>query len=75
MKYNWVIVHESDDETGNPTCWSAQIDSEQYGKYVWITHNSKGLYDVEVKPFDDFNVLVSCKSLASAKRWVTMNIH
>lgn len=76
MKYNWEIVHESDDEkTGEPTCWAAQIDSEQHGKYVWITLNANGLYDVEVKPFDDFNVLVSCKSLTSAKRWVTMNIH
>lgn len=75
MKYSWEIIHESDDEeTGEATCWAAQVNSERYGKFVWITLKANGLYDVEVKPFDDFKVLVSCKSLTSAKRWVTMNI-
>ena len=31
-------------------------------------------YNIEVIPSGDVKVLAECKSLASAKRWVTMNL-
>lgn len=75
MEYIWEIIHECDDEvTGEPSNWAAEVNSERYGKFVWISHNANGQYDVEVRPHGEFKVLVSCKSLASAKRWVAMNI-
>ena len=67
----WKIIHECDDEYGNPTQWCKEINHPKYGKYVWI--NDMGNYfNVEV----DYGVvgfveLVECKSLESAKRWVT----
>lgn len=72
-KLNWVIIHDSDEEDGTPTCWYTEINHSRYGKFVWITLNPKGCYDVEVN-LGEFIALKSCKSLASAKRWVTMNL-
>ena len=69
-KLSWKIIHECDDEdTGEPTCWSAVIDNPMYGKYVWITKDDS--YNVEVLDNGEFKVLKKCKSLISAKRWVT----
>lgn len=77
MKVNWDIIHECDDEDGNPTCWATEINHPKYGKYVWISKNSDNHYDVEVN-YDSFNSsftkLVTCKSLTSAKRWTTKNL-
>lgn len=47
MKNEWRVVHEMDDENGNPTCWAMQINN-RFGKFVWITLNHKNYYDVEV---------------------------
>ena len=81
MKREWQIVPEGNTEIGDkPTCWSLEINSERYGKYVWITgmldHDEETIlyYNVEVIPSGDVRVLAECKSLASAKRWVTMNL-
>lgn len=79
-KKQWEIIHDMDDEeTGEPTGWSLEINHEKHGKYVWITLNEKGKYNVEVDCYygtmlDDFKVLAECNSLSSAKRWVTMNL-
>lgn len=74
-KNQWEIIHDMDDEeTGEPTGWSLEINHEKHGKYVWITLNEKEKYNVEVKVLDDFKVLAECKSLSSAKRWVTINL-
>lgn len=35
-KLKWKIIHESDDEDGNPTQWSTEINHPKYGKYCWI---------------------------------------
>lgn len=68
----WNIIHEMDDEeTGKATCWSSEINHEKYGKYVWITLDNTNKYNVEISSDDDFKVLKSCKSLTSAKRWVS----
>lgn len=79
-KNNWAIVHESDTDSGKPTCWALEINSEKYGKYVWITGVLAGdeetiiEYDIDVIPVEHVYTLKTCKSLASAKRWVSMNL-
>lgn len=71
----WNIIHEMDDEeTGNPTCWAAEIDSLEYGKFIWITLDDLDRYNVEISKDEELKTLVSCKSLSSAKRWVTRYI-
>lgn len=71
-KLRWRIIHECDDEEGNPVQWSAEINHKKYGKYCWI--NDMGDYfNVEVN-YGGFIELVQCKSLASAKRWVATQL-
>ena len=74
MKREWEIIHDSDDEEGNPTCWFTSIDNKKYGKRCWISDNGEG-FDIEV----DFNTkviitIMTCKTLTSAKRWVSRNL-
>ena len=67
-KLTWNIVHECDDEEGNPVQWATEINHPKYGKYCWI--NDMGDYfGVEVD-YGGFTELFKCKSLISAKRWV-----
>ena len=79
-KREWEIVHEGDTDSGKPTCWALEINHERYGKYVWITgvldrdEETIIQFNVEVIPYSDVKTLVECKSLTSAKRWVTMNL-
>ena len=70
---NWEIVEESNDDNGNPTVWANTIENDRYGKYCWITFDWNN-YVVEVSSLSQFIVLARCKSLSSAKRWVTMNL-
>ena len=85
MKNKWEIIHEGDTDSGKPTSWSLEINHERYGKYVWITgvldHDEETIiqYNVEVARYYDsvlneMKILVECKSLTSAKRWVTINL-
>lgn len=80
MKKNWEIVHEADLDDGSPAQWALEINDEAYGKYVWISgllDNDDNIirYDVEVIPHTmDSITLAKCKSLTSAKRWVTMHL-
>ena len=68
----WEIIHECDDEEGNPTQWVLEILHPVYGRFCWI--NDMGDYfGIEVD-LGDFTELKQCKSLTSAKRWVTMNL-
>ena len=71
-KLKWEIVHDCDDENGNPTCWATEINHSQHGKYVWINAIDSE-FAVEVDN-NGFNELMRCKSLVSAKRWVSMNL-
>ena len=72
MKNQWVIIHECDTDDEKSTQWCLEINHYKYGKYCWI--NDMGDYfGVEVE-FGDFVELKQCKTLASAKRWVTMNL-
>lgn len=70
IKHTWNIVHDCDGENGEPTCWSKEILHPNYGRFVWIAENTDGGFDVIV----DIGTVITCKSLASAKRWVAMNI-
>lgn len=75
MKRTWEVVHDCDGEDGEPTCWVSVINHSKYGKYVWISQNSKEQFDVEVSYHSDTVAsIMQCKSLISAKRWVSMNI-
>lgn len=69
-KLTWKIIHESDDEYGDPTQWYTEINHPKYGKYCWI-NDMYDYFTVEVDyDYGDFTELARCKSLASAKRWV-----
>lgn len=72
-KNKWEIIHDADTEEGEPTTWSMEINHEKYGKFVWVCQYDINDFRVEVD-LGDFVELVTCKSLASAKRWVTMNL-
>lgn len=73
MKNNkWEIIHDADNEDGTPTCWVKEIYHSRYGRFVWISKTKEG-FAVEVKRDDEFSVLVNCKTLTSAKRWVSTN--
>jgi hypothetical protein len=81
MKNKWEIIHESDTDSGRPTSWALEINHERYGKYVWITgvldYDEETIisYDVEVcYSGNDFITLKQCRSLTSAKRWVSTNL-
>jgi len=76
MKKTWEIVHDCDTEWGTPTSWVKEINSERYGKYVWISESNDG-FEIEYdKGENDSSIIIvkTCKSLASAKRWVSVNI-
>ncbi len=62
----WHIIHECDTENGTPTQWSKEIN----GQYVYIELTYNNTYDVVAND----TVLKNCKSLTSAKRWVTTNL-
>lgn len=74
QRKNWEIVHECNDVENNPTCWALKINHRSYGRYVWISQYGDADYTVEVIPYGETIELVHCKSLTSAKRWVTMNL-
>ena len=74
MKNKWEVINECDDEEGNHTCWSMKIDHEKYGRFVWCTLNSTGKYNIEANSDGFYKTLCQCKTLTSAKRWVTSNI-
>ena len=72
MKRTWNVVHECDGEDGNPTQWSTEINHPKYGRFCWINDIGNG-FNVEVD-YGGIIELAKCKSLASAKRWVAMNL-
>ncbi len=76
-KLQWEIIHECDMDDGTPTQWCAEINHPKYGKYCWINDMGSELtekgFEVEVN-YGGFVTLVQCKSFASAKRWVAMNL-
>ena len=70
----WKILHDCDTDTGEPTCFTTEVNSEMYGKYIWLTENKDGNWDVEFDNGSKFIVLKTCKTVLSGKRWVARNL-
>lgn len=73
MKLKWSVCEDMNDDDENPTGWASEINHPIYGRFVWITLHPNG-YAVECERFGECETLIVCKSLASAKRWVSMNL-
>lgn len=69
MRRKWEIVPEMDLDDGTPTEWALKVAD---GKFYWIDEMSDGTFNIIAT--DAHTVLMNCKSLASAKRWVTRNV-
>lgn len=68
MKRKWNIVHDCDCEDGSPTQWALKVGETDF---YWIDLLQDNTYDV-VNPSG--TVMVNCKSLKSAKAWVTRRL-
>ena len=71
---NWEIIEEMNDDANQPTCWAKEINNQEYGKFVWITINPRGKYDVEVEIENVLVTVKTLKTLSGAKKWVDKNI-
>ena len=70
----WKEIPESiDEETGKPTSWAAEINSETYGRFLWISQNENNSYDVEYDTGERIIPVSSesegFSSLFAAKEW------
>lgn len=70
----WEIRHDYDLENGTPTEWALKISEE---KLCTITQTAHDTFDVAI--FDICSGLINelkqdCRSLASAKKWVSRNV-
>ena len=70
----WKEIPESiDDETGKPTSWAAEINSDTYGRFLWISLNENNSYDVEYDTGERIipvsSESVGFHSLSAAKEW------
>ena len=70
----WKEIPESiDDETGKPTSWAAEINSDTYGRFLWISQNENNSYDVEYDTGEKIipvsSESVGFSSLSAAKEW------
>ena len=70
----WKAIPESiDEETGKPTSWAAEINSETYGRFLWISQNENNSYDVEYDTGERIipvsSESVGFSSLFNAKEW------
>lgn len=70
----WKEIPESiDEETGKPTSWAAEINSDTYGRFLWISQNDSNSYDVEYDTGERIIPVSSesegFSSLSAAKEW------
>ena len=70
----WKEIPESiDEETGKPTSWAAEINSDTYGRFLWISQNENNSYDVEYDTGEKIIPVSSesagFSSLSAAKKW------
>lgn len=70
----WKEISETiDEETGKPTSWAAEINSETYGRFLWISQNENNSYDVEYDTGERIipvsSESVGFSSLSAAKEW------
>lgn len=38
----WHIIHDCDDEEGNPTCWASTVN----GETIWINETEAGYFEI-----------------------------
>ncbi len=70
----WEIMHAYDLEDGTPAAWALKISEE---RICQIDQTAQDTFDVSI-----FNICsglihelkLDCKSLASAKKWVSRNV-
>lgn len=70
----WKEIPESiDEETGKPTSWATEINSDTYGRFLWISQNENNSYDVEYDTGERIipvsSESVGFSSLSAAKEW------
>ena len=70
----WKEIPESiDEETGKPTSWAAEINSDTYGRFLWISLSENNSYDVEYDTGERIipvsSESVGFPSLSAAKEW------
>ena len=70
----WKEIPESiDEETGKPTSWAIEINSDTYGRFLWISQNENNSYDVEYDTGEKIipvsSESVGFSSLSAAKEW------
>ena len=70
----WKEIPESiDEETGKSTSWAAEINSDTYGRFLWISQNDSNSYDVEYDTGERIIPVSSesagFSSLSAAKEW------
>ena len=68
-KYNWQPILEMDLEDGTHTCYATETDAH----FIYCTQIADGTWDVETQRKGGTYILthVNCKTLTSAKRWVS----
>lgn len=67
---DFEVVHESDDDEGNPTLWGATVNSRRYGRYLWIELSNDGQYDLLYNAGGDrYSTIKSFRSFNRAKRF------
>lgn len=71
-KYIWNPVEEMDLDDGSHTCYATETEKN----FIWLTQITDNTWDVEVKqkedmPANTYTTVANCKTLASAKRWVS----
>lgn len=70
-RLTWNVVHESDDDEGNPTLWATKIRDD--AKFVWIELTVEHAYGItHLSNGNDY--LHISKSLTGAKRWVSEHL-
>lgn len=66
----WKAIAETADENGKETSWYTKINNH----FWWIELTEKNTYAITQGIYTrQYKTLIECKSLASAKRWVTQN--
>lgn len=80
-KPEWIEVLETKDENGNISVYSMDISGTELevllnSRFLWIEKKPGGTVDILIchHMHEEWIVKHTCKTLASAKRWVTMNL-
>ena len=77
--FEWKEIPESiDADTGKPTLWSTEINSESYGRFIWISMKDEHSFDIEYANGDKFLPVsensTGFYSMADAAEWAENNL-